>query len=86
MLGQFINICCGSVGYLLSMTGNELYVRNAILTSGLLCITLTIILVPIYGALGAAISIFSSIAIQNFIMVFYVKQQLGFNTLNLIKQ
>ena len=44
------------------------------------------ILVPIYGALGAAILIFSSVAIQNFIMVFYLKQQRGFNTLNLIKQ
>lgn len=86
VIGQFVNLCCGSVANLLSMTGKEKYVRNAILTTGLLCIGTTIILVPVYGVIGAAIATCISVVIQNFIMIYYVKKHLGFNNLNLFRQ
>lgn len=86
VVGQLVNICTGSVGFLLVMTGNETKVRNAIFLSGSFCIISTLCLVPYYGTLGAAISISLSVCIQNIYMLFAVKKVLGFNTLNLVNQ
>jgi len=51
-VGQFINVLSGSVGYLLSMSGHEKDLRNAIFISGLVCGVLSLCLIPSYGALG----------------------------------
>ena len=80
-IGQFINVVTGSVGYLLSMSGHEKDLRNTTLFSGVLVITLCLVLTPILGALGAAIATSVAVASQNLIAVFWVKKRLGFNTL-----
>ena len=80
-LGQFVNAITGSVGYLLSMSGNEKDLRNSSIVSGLIVITLSLILVPLYGGLGAAISVAIAIAMQNLLAVHWVKKRLGINML-----
>lgn len=80
-VGQFVNVITGSVGYLLSMSGHEKDLRNTTLFSGVLVLLLCLTLVPIWGALGAAIATSIAVATQNLIAVFWVKKRLGFNTL-----
>lgn len=80
-LGQFVNIATGSVGYLLSMTGNEKKVRDNVLISGLVSIGLGVLLIPNQGVMGAAIAYAAGVASQNLLGVYQVKKQLGFNTL-----
>ena len=48
---------------------------------GLIVITLSLILVPLYGGLGAAISVAIAIAMQNLLAVHWVKKRLGINML-----
>lgn len=86
LIGQFINVLTGSVGFLLNMTGHETDMRNIIIISGILSLILALSLIPIYGILGAAISTSISISFQNLLAVFYVKKRLGINTLNLFNQ
>lgn len=80
-IGQFINVVTGSVGYILNMTGNEKVMRNIVLISGPLSIILSTILIPIYGIIGAAISISLALIFQNLLAVYFVKTKLGINTL-----
>lgn len=84
VIGQFINVVTGSVGYLLNMTGHEKHMRNLVLLSGTLAISLSYLLVPIYGAMGAAIATAVSVASQNLLAVAVVRKKLGFNALKII--
>jgi O-antigen/teichoic acid export membrane protein len=79
--GQFVNIATGSVGYLLSMTGLEKKVRDNVLISGAVSVLLGLILIPIYGVIGAAVAYACGVASQNLLGVYQVKKHLGFNTL-----
>ncbi|MBO1254239.1 oligosaccharide flippase family protein [Alteromonas sp. 5E99-2] len=79
--GQFVNALTGSVGYLLSMSGHERDLRNAALLAGGTVILLSVILVPVYGGLGAAISVATAISLQNVLALTYVKKRLNINML-----
>ena len=85
IVGQFINVITGSVGYLLNMSGHEKDMRNVVFFSGPLALGLGLFLTPIYGATGAAVATAIALASQNLIAVYMVKKRLGFNTLNLWK-
>lgn len=80
VVGQVVNVCSGSVGFLLMMCGFERDMRNIVLLSGLLSITLPALVVPVWGVEGAAWSIALCVAIQNLSAVYWVKKRLGFNT------
>ena len=86
IIGQFVNVITGSVGFLLNMTGHEKDMRNVVFFSGPLALGLGLFLTPIYGTTGAAVATAFALASQNLLAVFMVKKRLGFNTLNLIKQ
>lgn len=81
VIGQFINVCVGSVGYLLMMTGHEKLMRNNILFTACINLTGNIILIPLYGAMGAAMSTSFSIALMNVISFLQVREKLRINTL-----
>jgi O-antigen/teichoic acid export membrane protein len=85
VLGQFINVVTGSVGFLLNMTGHEKDMRNVVFLSGPLALVLSLILVPLYGVTGAAVATSIALASQNLLAVYKVKQRLGFNTLNIFR-
>lgn len=81
VIGQFINVITGSVGYLLTMSGHEKDYRNTVLISGPLALILGLSLVPMFGSTGSAIATAIAIASQNLIAVWWVRKRLGFNTL-----
>lgn len=80
-IGQFINVLTGSVGYLLTMSGHERDLRNTLLIVAPISVVITFILVPLYGAFGAALSTALAVGAQNLLAVYWVKRRLGFNTL-----
>jgi len=56
VLGQLINALCGSVGYLMIMTGHQNKSFRVIFCSALLNVVLNAILIPSFGIVGAAIA------------------------------
>ena len=80
-IGQLVNVAVGSVGLLLMMTGNERVVRN----NTVFAVTVNLIgnfcLVPILGALGAALSTAFALIVQNLVLYWKVKKILDINTL-----
>lgn len=79
-LGQLVNVAVGSVGYLLMMTGHERLMRNNVMLSALLNLLGNLVLVPIMGATGAAISTAISLAFMNLVSFFLVYRKLRINT------
>lgn len=67
-VGQILNICFGSVGLVLNMTGNEKRSFKALLITLLTNIVLLFILVPEYKAIGAALAVSISLVLWNILM------------------
>ncbi len=80
-IGQLLNVVMGSVGYLLMMTGHERLMRNNIIFSAFLNLTGNLLLVPTFGAMGAAVSTAFSIVFMNLVSFILVNRKLGINTL-----
>lgn len=81
-VGQFVNVVCGSVGYLLSMTGKEHTLKNIILITALVNIALSLALVGDYGASGVAVATVFSVIMWNVWSLIEVKKHLGFWVIN----
>lgn len=79
-IGQFINVATGSVGYLLMMTGHEKAMQHITIGAALLNILLNVLLIPILGILGAAISTASSLALMNIVGAILVHKKLAILT------
>jgi O-antigen/teichoic acid export membrane protein len=79
-VGQFVNSATGSVGILMSMTGRQKVVRNIVLWMTLISVALNFMLIPKYGIAGAALATTVGIALQNIMMVLYVRRNMGINT------
>ena len=80
LISQFISSICGSVGYLLQMTNNQVIFQNIFLIATILNVLLNFILIPKYGITGAAIASFTSTVFWNVVSVIMVKRKLGFST------
>ena len=76
--GELVNLATGSVAYLLMMTGNHAYYRRATVIAAALNIVLGLILIPEYGATGAAMSTAASVACVNLVSAYYAWRQLHF--------
>ena len=76
-IGQFINAASGSVGYILSMTGNQKLASYIMLIATLLNFVLNVLLIPIYGINGSAIASTISLAFWNLTFAFFVYKKLG---------
>jgi len=74
-----VNVGAGSVGNILNMTGYEKEVFYGVLISLLFNIVLNVILIPLFGIVGAAISTGTSIIIWNVVLWWFVKQKIGIN-------
>ena len=82
-VGQIINVLTGSVAYLLNMTNNEKVMRNIHIFTGIICIFMNFVLIPVHGVLGAAISTSACLALQNLLAFYQVKKKLGFSTIRI---
>lgn len=80
-LGQTLNVMTGSVGVLLMMTGHERSELWANVFALVVCATLCGILIPLIGAMGAAIANAVSIASVNLLRVRYVYRLMGIITI-----
>ena len=76
-IGQFVNAASGSVGYILQMTGNQVYYQNVILIGNIINILMNFVLIPIYGITGAAIASAVSVVYLNIAFGYKVKKALG---------
>lgn len=76
VLGQLFNVFFGSVGLLLSMSGNESFTLFGQFLAILSNVVLCLILVPKFGAVGAAVSVSISIGIWNLVLAYFVVQKL----------
>lgn len=81
IVGQFVNVIFGPVGFLLIMCGKEYLIRNAIVYSALFMVGCSIILIPFIGIVGAAIASSLTLIIKNLIAAFYVRREFGIVTL-----
>ena len=77
-IGQFVNVICGSVAYLLIMTGKEEVLRNIYFVTAILNIFLSIILLKIWGVIGVAYATSFSVIMWNILAAYIVKKHLGF--------
>lgn len=80
-IGYLVSAVCGSVGYLMQMTDNQVIVQNVLLVTTGINIILNFLMIPIYGIIGAAIASLISKVIFNITLLFYVKSKLGFYTI-----
>ncbi len=81
ILGQIVNSLSGSVGFLLTMTGNQKILSNIILLVLPINILLSIIFIPMLGIFGAAIVNMIAVSFVNIICVIFVYKRLAILTL-----
>lgn len=79
-VGQMVNVSAGSAGLVLNMTGHEMLTLKGIVTALIVSVFLTILLVPTFGIIGAAIAAASSLSVWNIILVFLAYKHTGINT------
>ncbi len=77
LAGQILNAFAGSVGVLLTMTGNSRYTAAALTISTIFNVIANIFLIPRYGADGAALATSLSSIIFNVASIIFVRKQLG---------
>ncbi|RDE07638.1 oligosaccharide flippase family protein [Pelagibacterium lacus] len=77
-IGHMVNIATGSVGFILIMGGREDVARNTSVLSAVILLILLGILVPIWGATGAALASVAAISFANIINSFSVWRFFGF--------
>jgi O-antigen/teichoic acid export membrane protein len=80
-LGQFINASAGLTMQLLVLTGQERASFLGLGFTAISCMLLCMLLVPRYGALGAAVSMSISLLAQNMIYVIMIRRLLSINPL-----
>jgi O-antigen/teichoic acid export membrane protein len=72
--GQLINIATGPAGTLLVMCGREKIHSKISLTGMILNIAFNLILIKIYGVLGAAIATAATVSIENVLKLYYSRK------------
>lgn len=74
---QFVRVLVGSVGQLLIMANCQRSQRNNLIMAVVILIGLSLYLIPIHGALGAAIACFFAITYNNLMGLFQVYKKLN---------
>lgn len=77
VLGQLVNALCGSVGYLMIMTGHQNQSFRVIVCSALLNVVLNAILIPFFGIVGAAIATSFTMIVWNVWLSILVVKYIG---------
>jgi O-antigen/teichoic acid export membrane protein len=73
VIGQFVNSISGSTGYFMNMTGNQNILRNIVFVATVINVVLSLLLIPKYGIVGAAIASTVCLIIWNFATLWFIK-------------
>lgn len=76
-LGQAIQACAGTAGYLLVMGGWQRQETHAAAITAAACIVMNLLLIPAYGAMGAAVATMASGILFSGLRIFRVRKQIG---------
>ena len=82
-VGQFINAATGPVNNVLIMTGRQKLNRNIMVGATIVAVILDLVLIPRFGAVGAACVNTGGVLIMNIIPFFLIKKYYGFYTLDI---
>lgn len=77
-IAQFINVIFGNCTILLSMTGGEKELAFSMSLGACIGVVTSFLLIPNYGALGAAYSFMISMVLMNLLCLYFVRFRLGF--------
>jgi len=79
VIGHLVNVACGPVGLVLNMSGREKSTLVWMFVS--LCLTsiASILLIPEYGAIGAALAATFGLVLWNLLLLWEVKRHFGFS-------
>lgn len=80
VIGQFVNSVSGSTGLFMNMTGSQIVFRNIVFVAAVLNIAINLLLIPQYGASGAATAAMVSMTILNIATLCYIKMKFGRTT------
>jgi O-antigen/teichoic acid export membrane protein len=83
-VGQLVNVATGSVGSLLSMTGNEGSLLKSTMIAAVIMLVLCVCLIPAFGIIGAAWSHTISLSVQMLLNSWFAKRAFGFMPLNIL--
>jgi len=86
LVGQFVNIAMGPVGQILILGGKEKLMRMSFTITVILTLVLNVLLIPRWGALGAALATSIAVITQNLISAYFVKREFDFYTVPLIRK
>ncbi len=78
---QLANVAAGSAGTILTMTGHERPLRDAMVVAGAANIGLNALLIPFWGPEGAAVATAVSLVAMNLACLGLLRRRLGFTTL-----
>lgn len=81
VIGHLINSVTGSAGFLLNMTGHEKDTARILTIAAVGNVVLNLVLVPLFGTLGAALSSMISIALWNILLWLAARRRLKINSL-----
>ena len=79
--GQLVNAAMGSVGVLLTMTGNERDAARGVAIAAIVNVILNLILIPLLGMTGAALSGAITLTVWNLVMWRAVHRRLGIESM-----
>jgi O-antigen/teichoic acid export membrane protein len=84
VITHVVNVAFGSVGMLLNMTGHEREAMVGVIVSILLNVALSVLLIPIFGLIAAAVSSLVATFLWNYILRVLVKRRIGIESSGLI--
>lgn len=76
-IGQVVNVLTGTVGTVLAMTGHERLLQYNLWGSTTLNLVLNLLLVPAYGAMGAAVATAGTMIVRNIVSAALVHRHLS---------
>lgn len=78
LIGVVVNASTGAVAELLMMTGHEKDCRSLNILGAIIVVLLGVLLIPPFGAVGAAVAMALGVGVKNASMVYMAKKRLGF--------
>lgn len=85
-VGQFFNISTGSTGVILMMTGHEKIISKITVISLVLNLIMNYVLIPKYGAAGAATATAGTVIVENVIKVIVLKNKTNISTIPFFRE